>query len=688
MIVQTSKFNIHITKSFYNDFEVICLKLKEQYSDDYINRIELLANEQSCAIESIYINNEVVKSYNIKKRCLWILVKKEQNLKEHLLSSLDKFENAYPLYPKNAEIMLLLSSLPRFKVDDVININGSIYQLVNQKRTKKQLVFLNYKIFNGVISQHVRTFTLYKIAKYNINKKYAYSTSYVFKNSVLEVSSELKDEHYVIGNKTSRKIIRNSIEFFKIPTSLVDFSHTRIYYFYKLLKDVNVHLSKYISIDYANNNYINIPIMNVHEDRSNLILQQSYNLLNHSMNREDDLLDKLELCLRRAYPKISLNIEKSNIINKDKINVIIVNTKEEYELASICDKHIRTPDFVTQHIYLSEVEKAYQQIKNGKNDCMVGKVILIDALIKKEIIERKMKIYQFRNDYFSNKIFVVPTGLKKNDHVRLYVEMRINNNELIFSKHEKKTEYPKYNFNHIGYIISENKVSVISNSEEIILPNIDFVVKKCSKVDDFGRTSKEDIIKAMNNFSIIVRLEHNDNVVSYWESSISKVYDKMNEYYHNELTSSEIRSILNPLKEIKVFKLYGEFIKYFDKEYNKLIAPLLSSVEQKEKYLVGFEGINYCLNKDDLFYSVGYSKLRDIKPNISKAIRVKTVSFADSELISNYFDLLDVSFIRYKQATVVPFPFKFIREFIKMQPDLEVKDQDEDMDEDMNDELM
>lgn len=669
MEIKTNKYEMHILPKFYNDFEILCLDLNEEKPHMYISRIELLKNEYATDIEAIYI----------KSNLLWILIKKNVETKKNILKSLDRYTLVEsPSFLHNAEVMLILSSLPRYQVKGLHNITGSIYQFVEQKRNSNQLIFLKYNVFNGVMKQTIQTFTKYKIMKKKLRlfvKDNFKITGYDFDDGVLKLSLSLTDDTYVLGNReqVNNHSKRNTVNFFRIAKSKEEFINNKMYYLSKFLKDVNEHLADYINIEDIKRSFNHKAIKNVNKLKSNLIAKESYNIINLSM--ADNVLFKLEKCLQKAFPEEKLFITHSDKVNKKKLNIILINTKEEYESANIRDPYIKTPDIVTQHVYLHEIESAYEALSN-KKECMIGKVILTDAFIKKEIINRKIELYNFNNDYFEGKEFILP--IKKKDKIKdgVSLSLKIVNNNLFFKTINFSNLKIKYNFNQEGYIRNGNKLSVVSDTDEILLPDINYVIKKYDLVNNFGRIQRHDVEKCLKEFSHIVYQKSNKKIKEYWDEAILKVKEILDNILDNRLTSNDLRQILSPLKKVIAYGLYGEFINYFYLKHGKLIAPLLSLKSEKEKFLVGFEGINYLIDKNNLYYTVGHTSLNDISANLAKAIKVKKVTNVEESFINNYFDLLDVSFIRYKQATVIPFPFKYIKEFIKMQPDLDFIDAD------------
>ncbi len=681
MGIITNEFNIKILPKFDSEFKILSLVLKDEYRDKkkYIKRIELMVNEHINYFESIAITNESLGNPDYKEKCLWILIRKNDELERKILKSLDKFEKINKKIYDTTKIKLILFSLPKYKCKNISNVVGSLYQFVEQKIKFNQLVFLEYKVFNGVISQNVKTLSVYSKVKPSLKTKEKYPTRYKFNQGHLSVSKKSSPDDYIITSKVFNKNKRNTIKFFEAAKTLDDFTNTKIYYFNKMLEDIKKYLYEYIIIDYKIIEEKKYEISKNIEINKKLFEKEKYNIVNKSLY-DDSIIEKLKLCLNHAFPSESLDISTGKKINKNKINFVIVSDKNDYKNANIQDKYERTIEYVRQHVIVDQIIIAYQQlIKNDINDedkrkfnkpikeCMLAKVLLTDSLIKNEVIHNEMKLHRFLNNYFDDKEFVMPIKMDK----KLYfISMKIENNKLSFHKYDESYLNVKYNFKHQGYIKSNVMVYNILDTDQILLPNIEYVMDKYNKVNNFGRINKNDILSMIEKYELINVIQRNEKQKEYWVNKRDIIIDKINKISRNDLTSLEVRDSLKPLKECKSYGFYGSFIEFVNINFGKLISSILNVRDEKKVYLKGFEGISYYYEKNKVRYSVGFPSYRDIKPTISKAIRFKTISNADDEFLNEYFKLLDVAFIRYKQATVIPFPFKYIREYIKMNKSL------------------
>ena len=86
------------------------------------------------------------------------------------------------------------------------------------------------------------------------------------------------------------------------------------------------------------------------------------------------------------------------------------------------------------------------------------------------------------------------------------------------------------------------------------------------------------------------------------------------------------------------------------------------------KYFMGCLDIYYKNTEDCILYSSGQIG-SGMNTTIVKAAHVrKIVPYKEAALFfQNYLETMNVTFIRNGQLTVMPFPFKYLREFVKLE---------------------
>ena len=108
------------------------------------------------------------------------------------------------------------------------------------------------------------------------------------------------------------------------------------------------------------------------------------------------------------------------------------------------------------------------------------------------------------------------------------------------------------------------------------------------------------------------------------------------------------------------------------------VKPKIKSHVQK--YLSGLTDINYFVDNDDqdvIYYNVGTisknmnmsiakaSHIWQLQPNIK--LNERNFATIETENILKFLQMVMVNFVRFHQLTVIPFPFKYLREFIQLE---------------------
>lgn len=96
--------------------------------------------------------------------------------------------------------------------------------------------------------------------------------------------------------------------------------------------------------------------------------------------------------------------------------------------------------------------------------------------------------------------------------------------------------------------------------------------------------------------------------------------------------------------------------------------------------LSGLIDINYFVDNDDqnvIYYNVGTIS-KNMNMSIAKASHIwqlqpntklneRGFATIETESILKFLQLMRVNFVRFHQLTVIPFPFKYLREFIQLE---------------------
>lgn len=157
-------------------------------------------------------------------------------------------------------------------------------------------------------------------------------------------------------------------------------------------------------------------------------------------------------------------------------------------------------------------------------------------------------------------------------------------------------------------------------------------------------------------------------------SSIAEYSTKEKEYFADLI--SEIQEFNHAIKVDDIRKMMGmgkkiskQLNRFLHENYNIWISPEMKDSDFESDYqLDNMLDIKYYEEDDyegtpSLFYFVG-TKKASLKTSIHNACAVrKVVSQTGLIEYKELFPLLAVEFVRNKQYTVIPFPFKYLREW-------------------------
>ena len=89
--------------------------------------------------------------------------------------------------------------------------------------------------------------------------------------------------------------------------------------------------------------------------------------------------------------------------------------------------------------------------------------------------------------------------------------------------------------------------------------------------------------------------------------------------------------------------------------------------ESKSNNFSGLCGINYYREEGTEFYNVGFVNVNDIQGVIPNAsVIYKTTVFKGENFIDRFLETMSVIFVKHNNFTVVPFPVKYLREYIEL----------------------
>lgn len=199
----------------------------------------------------------------------------------------------------------------------------------------------------------------------------------------------------------------------------------------------------------------------------------------------------------------------------------------------------------------------------------------------------------------------------------------------------------------------------VERTDKNTLPNVEFY---------------EDMIE-FTNHTITPALDKKD-LLEASQSLNDQKYDhfiKLVESGHqDQYSASDVVSLLEKAKISK--KTRSELVAILTEQYHFIISVDSRSAWARDHYLNGLTDINYYQEKSSLYYNVGVIG-KGMNMSINKGSIVRKISpinlLNDEDCLSSkdIFDLINtmlVTFVKYTDLTVLPFPEKYLNEYYRL----------------------
>lgn len=477
-------------------------------------------------------------------------------------------------------------------------------------------------------------------------------------------------------------------------TDITHFRKIKMGVMEQFLRDVNDNLSKYISIDIVERedaqqfDISNLEKKGISELEYGEMLQKKGVVIVDENDSEisKDIVAKLQEELEKYY---HVKAAVGNL-SGDAYNIRIIHDGEYYAENEMHDPHSdNLKGYIVQHI--TEEAEHFTNIKGSSPDI---KKIVQELIIKGDVRERMISIFDWKRldsgkDWtfvlrkkiktkFGENVEHMNFGNKKAFNYYNYYRLKIDGNgKMEFdafcdSNQSETEEWNKicyaYDFvedkhhgvqNHVEGLMYSNidNIHAILLTREKTLPNISALMDTLIETDAKERVSKEILLKAINDFE--TEYIAAGEIISEWKNKLS-VETEM-------ITKKSIKKILN-MKSGTASK----FNRFLHQKYGIWIDGELRKGEFEYLYKIGnLLNIKYDYNENDYLdgrafvYYVG-AKGNNKKTKYPNACCMrKVISLGETLEYEEALPLMTVEFVRNSQFTVLPFPFKYLREYIE-----------------------
>lgn len=477
-------------------------------------------------------------------------------------------------------------------------------------------------------------------------------------NTLKRVSNENKDrrENFIIKPVDGE---RGSITFFDF-TDYETFSCTKMGVLYDILNALHDEFGKYIRVKFKQYSIDEVleykrASLELYKDIvKKEVLNSGINIVDavHSETSEDYLQDVAD-GINKIIPEAKCSVGKR--LSKKKLNVRYIHDKSFYSDSEVDPHQESMEDYVVQHITV-------ENFKHQSSAAVYN--ILKELVIKKDIATGKITLvdwsqYGYKADWLFGVVVdgtyyfmtIHPDGSFKIEALKrnLFTMTEYDKYMYYFGLNEEnKNDYRGV----IGLVKdAEGNIIFIKDTNMYSMPDYTAMGDVLKNVASEGRFPGKDVVTWLR-----LVMDTTDKIKVQAELDIVIPHIDVNAEY----TKANVMGLFKGITTKK------EVVRYVFENTGIMLYAYLRGEEERREYLSGNIDINY-FDYDDTHakYSVGEIG-NGMKYTIERASVVREIQAVEgSKLIfKKVLPLMGVEFVRYGMLTVVPFPFKYLREYI------------------------
>ena len=370
-------------------------------------------------------------------------------------------------------------------------------------------------------------------------------------------------------------------------------------------------------------------------------------------NYDLEYLQRMLQDINKIIPEAKCSVGKR--LSKKKLNVRYIHDKSFYSDSEVDPHQESMEDYVVQHITVENFKHqssaaVYNILKELviKKDIAIGKITLVD-----------WSQYGYKADWLFGVVVdgtyyfmtIHPDGSFKIEALK--------RNLFTMTEYDKYMDYFGLNEENkndyrgvIGLVKdAEGNINLIKDTNMYSMPDYTAMGDVLKNVASEGRFPGKDVVTWLR-----LVMDTTDKIKVHAELDIVIPHIDVNAEY----TKANVMGLFKGITTKK------EVVRYVFENTGIMLYAYLRGEEERREYLSGNIDINY-FDYDDTHakYSVGEIG-NGMKYTIERASVVREIQAVEgSKLIfKKVLPLMGVEFVRYGMLTVVPFPFKYLREYI------------------------
>lgn len=645
MAKYTNKFKIDISPRFDAKYKILGYKRANCEKSFFYSKPILLESKYKELVISSYIYSSKV----------FFLFEKDCDTRSFESEDMSNFEKIYvnnerPWFKNLVKYNLIINSLEKKNKSNFSNVSGELFKFVSQ--TKNEIITLKISVvYDSTICLNVCTFTRLNCLKGESLKNVDKKTKYIFDGNTLSIANRNAKNSELFVRKKNEYSNHNVITFFDMCDQN-KFYNSKMGVLLSFLEDVKKYLNDDITISFIPSNFDTekLEIKKLGKKNKKLfqyIAEDKINIVNKSQN---DLSKELKNLLEYKFGNLNLSpiIKISKKIIKDKINIVIVDTKEEYKSRGEKDKHQSSLDVVIQNVYPSTIQEELKKLDLSENAKLPAiKKLIFEIAIKKDIVNRTTNLAKMYGLDIPNWIFIQKEKNK-------FYQLCNSNNELVFSEYNNSID-SNYNIN--KFIKIDDKIIKIEETSMTPIPDLLFYKERLEKLNKETDVDKQVLINALNEY----KFKHSSK-----KSDIDEIINNINGLIGRKVNKDEIYRCFK-LSNGQTSRELGTFNDFFFNKYDILLNLNIKRNKYLEKFMSGFISLQYKKDKyNNYLYYIGKDDYSDFTTKIQQGIVITKINNISDNDFQVYRSLLKVDFIKINTGSKYPFPFKYLREYINI----------------------
>lgn len=526
-----------------------------------------------------------------------------------------------------------------------------------------------------------------------------------------EISKKNNATYINIQYKNNGSLRKNTVPFLDF-SDWDSFETSKSGVLYLFLKEIKEQISKYITIKFIElpfslektefdkelSGRVKAKIKAFYQNRP-IIINIAESLKNDQA--ANDLAKNLQTFLTDQEREYKIQEVKIGDLYEDALNIRIIRNKKHYEANTLEDEHCNKyqngtyKNYLVHHITTDDFDIELEKTKKGEIKKLLASpaidVILKESYIKNDIRQGKITILDWN---LGEWLFMGKAESKNKSEALSYSVLKIDSNgALIFESSENgrfNTEeynhyvsiyemFDKFNgreFLNCLLVSNDQDVNVIFETPRFTIQDIETIGKtlESEDKDDDKFLTQTNIITIVNDFIKSPSFKEKDR------ESLDKLIILLKEY-KAYFSKKELLNFFGKEKANLSNKgenhLQVRFCKFYQEQTGDVLKSFFRGKLEKEELLSSRLDIFYEVNESqtEAFYFVGESSNNPKNPinssfqnatNIRKIKAVKNLAGQQSKLVfDQLLQTMAVDFVKQGNLTVLPFPFKYLREIVK-----------------------